>query len=859
MIDLFKIRGRRRLNLVSAFLLFFLVQSIALGSDNPKLDRIGKTPQTGDGAAVPVVEYTAHNRGNIQLAVANNGTLGTLGGAISDPFTGEAIPSCIYPKGSDIVYLWVAAMWIGAVVGRDTLVSTANEDWYRTTEFWPDEKPFGEFRYKSIDINSPFYAEDARSEQDIICEYMDTLTNPAIVEIDPYDLRPHKPLNVKVTQTSMAWSYAYADDFILFDFQVENLSDELLEEVYMGFFVDGDVWHVSRNGPEGWNDDIVGFYQEHPAPEGCGFMDTINVAFTADNDGDPVGGLWDYRSALGSVGIRVVRTPAEELKYSYNWWIINYSDASQDFGPRRQGTYDDPFRYMGARMGTPTGDRNKYYVMSHEEFDYDLLYTALDHSRDGWLPPPEAAPVYAQGFDTRYLLSFGPFTINPGEKLPISFAWVAGANLHRNPTDFASLFDPQNPQPYYNALNFDSLAATSRWASWVYDNPGVDTDNNGYDGKFRVCVIDSTLGDDGWEPVLADTFYYEGDGVPDFSAAGPPPAPKVRIIPSESQLTIRWNGFYSENTVDIFSRVIDFEGYRLYVGEDESREMLSLIASYDREDYNRYIYTEIGGGEMGWALLETPFTLDSLRQLFGDPDFDPDEYSRVSPFSFGGEKYYFAPQDYNASDLLDSTKIHKAYPEYDKPTGDLSLLPEDELTYEHGEPLPKYYEYEYVLDGLLPTIGYHVSVTSFDFGSPVSGLAALETDKANDLIFEYPQTPADTVEAYGLDAYVYPNPYRIDDDYTGKGFENRGLTLPSDKARLLHFANLPRVCKISIFSIDGDLIAEIDHNYPQGGPESMHDTWDLITRNLQAVVSGLYYFVVESDTRTQIGKFVIIK
>jgi hypothetical protein len=250
---------------------------------------------------------------------------------------------------------------------------------------------------------------------------------------------------------------------------------------------------------------------------------------------------------------------------------------------------------MGARLGTPTGDRNKYYVMSHEEFDYDLLFTALDHSRDGWLPPPEAAPVYAQGYDTRYLLSFGPFTINPGEKLPISFAWVAGAKLHRKPTDFASLFDANNPQPYYDALNFDSLAATSRWASWVYDNPGVDTDNNGYKGKFRVCVTDSALGENGWEPVIADTFYYEGDGVPDFSAAGPPPAPKLRVIPSESKLTIRWNGFYSENTLDIFSRVIDFEGYRVYIGEDDVREALSLTASYDREDYNRYVFTEIGG------------------------------------------------------------------------------------------------------------------------------------------------------------------------------------------------------------------------------------------------------------------------
>ena len=57
----------------------------------------------------------------------------------------------------------------------------------------------------------------------------------------------------------------------------------------------------------------------------------------------------------------------------------------------------------------------------------------------------------------------------------------------------------------------------------------------------------------------------------------------------------------------------------------------------------------------------------------------------------------------------------------------------------------------------------------------------------------------------------------------------------------------------------GDLVRELDHNYPEGGPEAMHDTWNLITRNTQAAVSGLYYWVVESDQGTQMGKFVIIK
>jgi hypothetical protein len=99
----------------------------------------------------------------------------------------------------------------------------------------------------------------------------------------------------------------------------------------------------------------------------------------------------------------------------------------------------------------------------------------------------------------------------------------------------------------------------------------------------------------------------------------------------------------------------------------------------------------------------------------------------------------------------------------------------------------------------------------------------------------------------------------VDGDYSARGFENRNRNLPTERARRINFANLPRQCTISIYSLDGDLVRSWEHDYPEGGPASMHDSWDLITRNTQAAVSGLYYWVVESEDRTQIGKLVIIR
>ena len=42
-------------------------------------------------------------------------------------------------------------------------------------------------------------------------------------------------------------------------------------------------------------------------------------------------------------------------------------------------------------------------------------------------------------------------------------------------------------------------------------------------------------------------------------------------------------------------------------------------------------------------------------------------------------------------------------------------------------------------------------------------------------------------------------------------------------------------------------------------PLASHASWDLITRNTQLVVSGIYYWTVEdNDGDVQIGKLVVI-
>ncbi|MFZ1685072.1 MAG: hypothetical protein WAU88_13235 [Candidatus Zixiibacteriota bacterium] len=868
--------GRYHLGVLATFAFFCLVVSSPARDLLPasKAEALTRRQQSS-ALATPKVDYATHSRGKMVLAVANNGTFGTYGQAIADPFTGAAVPSCIYPRNSDLVYLWVGAFWIGAIVGRDTLVSVGTEDFYETQEFWPEPvdltSKYGNFKFGSMNSEDPFYDPKAYSEQDIYCEYTDTNRALNLTGQDPTDGRGHIPLGIKVRQRSTAWSFSYADDFVLFDYNIENIGLKTLRNVYMGIWVDGDVWHTSRNGPQGWNDDIVGLLPKYLFPDGCGEPEDVNIAYHADNDGDPEGGAWDYRSTRSAVGTRVIRTPSDSLKFSFNWWIINYSDATLDFGPRLKPPQGELLRDMEGRLGTPLGDRNKYYLMKNEETDYDLLFTGIDHSEEGWLGKPTLASTFAKGYDTRYLLSFGPFALAPGQQLPISFAWVGGENFHQNPTDFQRLFRPDDPGAYYNTLNFDNLAENSRWAYWVYDNPGVDTDGDGFRGKFCIRSQDSVLtgidtifnpGDtvyDSLYTVYLDTFWYAGDGIPDFKGAGPPPAPLVKIIPDVGKMTVRWNGYFSENTPDVFLHKVDFEGYRVYTALDNRYESFALVSSHDREDYNMFTWKRSQTGQLDWVLDDIPFTKDSLRLLFDKPNLQPLAYSRQSPLGYHDSLYYFERQDYNASNLNDPMAIHRAYPDAPRPSADSAFWTEDEVTYEHGKRLPKYYEYEYNLNNLLPTVPYYVAVTAFDFGSPKVGLAALETEPSNNAIREFAMTTSDSVVAQKLDAYVYPNPYREDGRYEADQFENRLGNLASARAHRLHFANLPKICTIRIYTLDGDLVGTIEHNFPSGGPGSMHDEWNMITRNTQEVVSGLYYWVVQSADRTQLGKVAIIR
>ncbi len=877
----------RKILMVDAMaLLLVTVLSIPVSS-RAMFDQGSKDQRSRFASDVPFQCTAGHRIGKIVLQVSNNGTFGSgFADASVDVFAGIAVPSCEYPKGSNTTYLFAGAFWIGAIVGRDTLVSFGADGWSAAKEMFPPAKDYAIYLKRSIiDPTRPEY-KDAVSEEDYIFNYSDTLTEGVA---NDYTNRVHIPLHIEVIQRSYAWSYSYAEDFVLFDYSIKNTGYRTLEEVYMGLYVDADV--CSDNCDQGgFADDVCGFLETLPTEfRGCHYEDTVNIAWIADADGDlNKGGTGPGAPVPNVTAMRIVRTPAKDLDVSFNWWVSN-GNSTRDFGPRERpfkGRWKEPFRDFGTGgTGTPEGDANKYYSLRNMEFDYDQVYTATILNSDTlWLyPNQDMAGDVADGFDTRYLLSFGPFDIDPGQVLPISFAYVAGENLHSDINNVNYL--PDDPDAYYRGLNFNSLGINSIWASRIYDNPGVDTDGDGKYGKFRVCVQDSIILDSICDTtiledpidtlivcyatlvdtILADTLWYEGDGVPDFRGASPPPAPLFWLNPSVSKLSVRFNGQRSETTPDRFTQSADFEGYRIYCGRDSRAGSYSVVASYDREDYNKFVYD---AGRDEWVLIDEPFTRQQLQTLYGgnDPFFDPLLYTPSSPYIhpvYTDSQFYFAAQDFNQSQLGLPGGMRKIYPDQPYPShlNPDSARPEELTEDDHL----KYFEYEYVIDNLLPTVTYWVNVTAFDFGSPSSGLPSLESSRTVGAKHAYPLNSVGEVARQDLDIIVYPNPYRIDANYLTMGFERRRYERypedvpPDDRAREIHFANLPAKCTIRIHTLDGDLVREIVHDMDPGDPNASHEVWDLITRNTQLTVSGLYYWSVETeDGEVQIGKLVII-
>lgn len=263
----------------------FLFAHIVYSQSYPDIDvdfSLGKTRKD-----VPITDWKRHDVGQIGLIVSNIGLFGGQGFWTVQDRNGNELIGLEYPIGSNVVFLSGTGLWVGAIVGDDTLVTTSYEP---SNEWFPTDDPGDTILIRSNLESNRYYDPQAISEQDMIASYQD----------DFWPVANHIPLCLKVIQKSFAWSISYLADFVFFEYNIISKNIEPLKDVFVGFWVDADIGYYAPGFTPSMGD-IARFDNERM------------MGIMLDADGDD-----GY--STGRVGLRILETPSVEgLKLSFGW------------------------------------------------------------------------------------------------------------------------------------------------------------------------------------------------------------------------------------------------------------------------------------------------------------------------------------------------------------------------------------------------------------------------------------------------------------------------------------------------------------------------------------------------------------
>ncbi len=235
-------------------------------------------------------------------------------------------------------------------------------------------------------------------------------------------------------------------------------------------------------------------------------------------------------------------------------------------------------------------------------------------------------------------------------------------------------------------------------------------------------------------------------------------------------------------------------------------------------------------------------------------------------FDFEGYRIYRSkPGDDLGGNILDAAALVAQYDAPENATGFNNGFAEVEL----AEPVifpddTTQYWYRFDADRLLGGWQYLFSVTAFDRGDADAGLPSFESSRVANAVRVFPGTPPST--SADRKVGVYPNPYRVQAAWDGG----------TSRTRKINFYNLPDKAEIRVYTLAGEVVAELDHDSETyKGDVRWYDSfsadnrqlpggehsWDILSDNSLNISGGLYLYTVKNRDSgdVQRGKFVIIK
>ena len=678
-----------------------------------------------------------------------------------------------------------------------------------TTYFYNPDVEYLPSQGSPGEIGSFVDGEKAKSLEDSYVVYDD---------LDSHSESNHEPLGVKVNQRGMTWSLPDYDDFIAFEYTVTNTGIHGdLENVFLSYWYDIDVSSSDADSPH--IDDLVDYDGWDGSDTNTDIMDIVDPL---DIDQDGLTGYDEWGVPYGKDSPQNPNYNASMVEPDgfYDEWALILNPKGYVINWQTDA--------LGGVPGTPAiidGDTLKGYQFPRSmSYIYDgdnATSSANDYGE-------RENPVPNNGFLGGAILysESNPFIAEDGH-------YYHGAYSHQW-WNWES--DPGSDEERYQFMTGTNTASLGKR---YLDNP-LELGFPEFDYRFLLTVGPVDIPENHQTKIVfvlacgnglqglrqnidnAYVAYYSGnesndplnpsafdDGV-HWSLPIPPPVPSLSYSPLPSGMRLAWDN-RAETEIDNMLGWNDFEGYQVYRAMYNPQDW-ELIGAFDNRIESVLVVNSVGDtlnevDEFGnWVLIDLPDIHNSC-----DDSYDTTDAERC--YSPGGQTLWGTHVEHP----VDGLPYYYAIVAYDS-----------------------YKSREEAGQELFPAYSPLTNYKKSPQGAPIPVLPG-KLYEENDSIGS-------------LNAItVVPNPY-LGSAIWEVQYEDK-----------IEFKNLPPVCKISIFTLSGDLIYEVQHN-----DATDFEFWNLVTRNQQSIVSGVYIYVVEApdiqfagessgNLNKHIGKFVVFR
>jgi hypothetical protein len=743
---------------------------------------------------------------------------------------------------------------------------------------------------------------------------MFVLTNYDNTRLAVESFPDHTPMNLEVVQRTYQWENDQVDDFVGFEYTITNTGVTDVDRVYIGFFSDSDIG--PRDGDSIADDDMAGSFRGlvqasdgSYVPVEVGYM--YDAAETGRLDGyfgivflghnvDPTG-----QRAPARLGLRTFQS------FSGNQAFEQGGDPSND-DERYQLLSAPPDEWDGNTL--PGKQADFRFLVSvgpfaklgpDEQLDFQVAMVmgpGLGDTRGG----PGLLRNCAEAYQTWDGIWVDDISSVVNENNETIFPGSLGRETLLCIEDFGN----QGEELFANwRPDFMDLSCVD--GQWLISQDQVTADDRfAYEGKtcamFNMdncfeCArqLGYYCGPEEFENELWDcnkenpkpgcTGVNGLDTQINWLVGMAPPPPGLRLWSADSRVHVFWDNT-SAMVKDIRLQQIDFESYRVWRADNWDRpfgsslengpesNLWQMIAEFDTVNFYVNVRKDPAGDILDTIPLGANTGFSSVHYTPGvlsDPDYvgldaamqqvvDEDVVGQYEtlPYLFdvnGGLLPQFAPLAPWAY-TTDKAVLDTFFAMTARPLGPGVIK----------EKMANQY-YEFVDRDIHNGFIYFYSVTATDHAMLGPGnewgidtLTAVGPGLAGDPGSSFAnttpgaesQTPEERARD-GANIYVYPNPATRD---ALAEYQELNPSGDDPVGTRVTFTNLPQAINtIKIYTASGDLVTTLSHDGTRG---SGHISWNLMSRNGQEIVSGIYLYSVESDNSafdTFVGKFVVVR